>query len=107
MRYHNGKEGTDVADMMQLLFELSGSVREMMALVMVMKRTRANTLLQSWIDGQEVMDTLKISKRTLQSMRTSGVLPYSRLNGKIYYKVSDLEHILNENYNYSLNQNQV
>ena len=96
-----------MAELMQLVLELSGSMKQMMALMLVMKRTRANTLLQSWIDGQEVMDTLKISKRTLQSMRTSGVLPYSRLNGKIYYKVSDLEHILNENYNYSLNQNQV
>ena len=50
-----------MADMMQLLSELSGSLREMMALVLVMKRTRANTLLHSWIDGQQVMDTLKIN----------------------------------------------
>jgi len=93
-----------VADMMQLLFELSGSLKEMMALVLVMKRTRADTLLHSWIDGQEVMDALKISKRTLQSMRSSGVLPYSRLNGKFYYKATDLENLLNKQYNLSLNQ---
>ena len=88
-----------MADMMQLLVELSGSLREMKALVLVIKRTRTDSLLQSWIDGRQVMATLKISKRTLQSLRSSGVLPYSRLNGKYYYKVTDLNRILNSNYN--------
>ena len=87
-----------MADMMQLLVELSGSLREMKALVLVIKRTRTESLLQSWIDGRQVMATLKISKRTLQSLRSSGVLPYSRLNGKYYYKVTDLNRILNSNY---------
>ena len=87
-----------MADMMQLLFELSGSVREMMALVLVIKRTRTETPIQSWIDGRQVMEMLNISKRTLQSLRSSGVLPYSRLNGKYYYKVTDLNQILNRNY---------
>ena len=84
--------------MMQLLVELSGSVREMMALVLVIKRTRTETPIQSWIDGRQVMEMLNISKRTLQSLRSSGVLPYSRLNGKYYYKVTDLNQILNRNY---------
>ncbi len=93
-----------VAEMMQLLLELSGSVKEMMALMLVMKRTKADMLLQSWIDGKQVMDTLKISKRTLQTMRNTGVLPYSQLNGKLYYKVTDIEGILNKNYNFSINK---
>lgn len=79
----------------------------MMALVLVMKRTRANTLLHSWIDGQQVMDTLKISKRTLQSLRSAGVLPYSRLNGKYYYKVADIDDLLNKQYNVSSNRKQL
>ena len=87
-----------MADVMQLLVELSGSVREMMALVLVIKRTRTETPIQSWIDGRQVMEMLNISKRTLQSLRSSGVLPYSRLNGKYYYKVTDLNQILNRNY---------
>lgn len=85
--------------MMQLLFELSGSVRELTALMLMIKRTKTDTSIQSWIDGQQVMDTLKISKRTLQSMRSTGVLPFSRLNGKCYYKATDLERLLSQNYN--------
>ena len=58
----------------------------------------ADKLKESWIDGQDVMLALNISKRTLQSLRDSGLLPHSRINGKFYYKVSDLEALLDSNY---------
>lgn len=51
-----------------------------------------------WIDGQEVMLTLHISKRTLQSLRDTNVLPFSRINGKFFYKVSDIDQLLESNY---------
>ncbi len=53
--------------------------------------------------SQDVMQTLHISKRNLQSLRDSKVLPYSRINGKFYYKVSDLENLLQSNYSQSKN----
>jgi hypothetical protein len=51
-----------------------------------------------WIDGQEVMMMLHVSKRTLQTLRDSNVLPFSRINGKFFYKVSDIELLLESNY---------
>lgn len=51
-----------------------------------------------WIDGQEVMMTLHVSKRTLQNLRDSNVLPFSRINGKFFYKVSDIDQLLESNY---------
>ncbi|MBK9934105.1 MAG: helix-turn-helix domain-containing protein [Cytophagaceae bacterium] len=51
-----------------------------------------------WIDGQDVMLSLHISKRTLQSLRDTGLLPYSRIQGKFYYKKSDIENLLVKNY---------
>jgi hypothetical protein len=50
-----------------------------------------------WLDNQEVMQLLKISPRTLQSYRDQGILPFTRLGGKIYYKASDVEAILEAN----------
>jgi hypothetical protein len=55
-------------------------------------------LSETWFDNQEVMELLKISIRTLQNMRDTQVLPYSKVGGKIYYKARDVEKILNENY---------
>ena len=51
-----------------------------------------------WVDGQYVMGKLLISSRTLLKLRMKGVLPYSRIGGKIYYKRSDIERVLQDNY---------
>ncbi len=42
-----------------------------------------------WIDAQDVMQKLHISLRTLQTWRTNGILPYSRIRGKLYYRKSN------------------
>lgn len=56
------------------------------------------TALEDWIDNQDVMNLLHISLRTLQSLRSNGILPYSRINGKIYYRRQDIQKILADNY---------
>jgi hypothetical protein len=48
-----------------------------------------------WIDKQEIMMRLHISNRTLQTWRSKGILPFTRIRKKIYYKESDLRNLLN------------
>ncbi|MDY9918624.1 MULTISPECIES: helix-turn-helix domain-containing protein [Proteiniphilum] len=52
-----------------------------------------------WIDGQDVLLKMNVAPRTLQRWRINGLLPYSRVSGKCYYKKSDIIALLNENYN--------
>ncbi|MFA6400267.1 MAG: helix-turn-helix domain-containing protein [Salinivirgaceae bacterium] len=66
-----------------------------------LKKSRNERLKENWIDAQEVLIALNISKRTLQTMRDNGSLPFSRINGKFYYKVADLEKLLESNYSNS------
>ena len=54
--------------------------------------------LSDWLDSQDVMQSLHISPRTLQTLRTNGTLPYSRIGRKLYYKRSDILKILYDNY---------
>ena len=62
--------------------------------------------LEDWIDGQIVMQALHISPRTLQTLRTNGILPFSRIGNKIYYRKSDILKILFDNYTmYKLRDN--
>jgi hypothetical protein len=77
---------------------LTNDVKEVKACLEKLIQTRAELFKQNWIDGQEVMIALNISQRTLQTLRDNGTLPYSRINGKFYYKVSDLEALLDSNY---------
>jgi hypothetical protein len=54
--------------------------------------------LADWVDAQDVMQKLHISIRTLQTLRTNGTLPFSRIGGKLYYRISDILKVLNKNY---------
>ena len=47
-----------------------------------------------WLDNQDVCLLLKISPRTLQTLRDNGTLAYTRISHKTYYKPSDVEKIL-------------
>ena len=45
---------------------------------------------------------LKISRRCLQDYRDQGRLPYVQLGGKVLYKTSDIEKLLEGNYHRAL-----
>lgn len=87
-----------MSEIIDLILRLSDDVKLMKAYVQTLRKSKAELFKESWIDGQDVMQSLHISKRTLQSLRDSGVLPYSRINGKFYYKVEDIETLLENNY---------
>ncbi len=55
-------------------------------------------LKDTWLDIQEACFILKVSKRTLQYYRKDGVLPYSKIDGKIYFKAADIQKHLERNY---------
>ena len=55
-------------------------------------------LSEQWLDNQEVIELLHISKRKLQDMRDKGEVPFSKIGAKIYYKASDIEKMLNLHY---------
>ena len=54
-----------------------------------------------WLDNQELMQLLKISKRTAQHYRDSGMISFSQVGNKIYYRLSDVEELLKKHYNKS------
>ena len=54
--------------------------------------------LEDWIDGQVVMQKLHISPRTLQTLRSNGTIPYTKIGHKIWYLKRDLERVLRNNY---------
>jgi hypothetical protein len=61
-------------------------------------KSAVSPLSEKWLDISEVCILLKISKRTLQGYRDNGILPYSQINGKIYFRVSDIEAHLHSHY---------
>jgi len=50
--------------------------------------------ISEWLDNQDVCLLLKISPRTLQTLRDNGTLAYTQISHKTYYKPGDVEKIL-------------
>lgn len=50
-----------------------------------------------YITEAELSESLKITRRTLVEHRTTGLIPYYRLGGRILYKEKDIIKLLDEN----------
>ena len=52
-----------------------------------------------YLTGEEVCSQLRLSTRTLQEYRNAGTLPFHKIGGKILYKQSDIQTMLERHYN--------
>lgn len=51
-----------------------------------------------YLTGREVCERLSISPRTLQDYRDKSIILYTQIAGKILYRLSDINRLLQENY---------
>ena len=61
--------------------------------------SKSDVKKETFLDNQEFLLLLKISKRTAQTWRDEGKISFSQVGNKIYYKLSDVEKLMQENYN--------
>ena len=50
--------------------------------------------LGEWLDNDAVCSILRISQRTLQTLRDNGTLAYSQISHKTYYKQEDVQSVI-------------
>lgn len=77
--------------------QLAGLASKIEALknqVMALQNRTEDKKLKKWMDSQEVLITLNISIRTLQTYRDKGMLPYSQVGQKFFYKPEDVEKLV-------------
>ncbi|MFZ4464976.1 MAG: helix-turn-helix domain-containing protein [Bacteroidales bacterium] len=53
---------------------------------------------ESFVDNQQFLQLMQVSKRTAQTWRDEGKISFSQVGAKIYYKLSDIETMLKEHY---------
>ena len=51
---------------------------------------------QRFLTDSELSDILKISRRTLQEYRSAGIIPYYMICGKVLYKESEIQKLLED-----------
>lgn len=50
---------------------------------------------EHWLGNDDICGLLQVSSRTLQSYRDNGMLPFSQIGRKCYYRISDVEQLIN------------
>ncbi|MBP6445476.1 MAG: helix-turn-helix domain-containing protein [Saprospiraceae bacterium] len=54
--------------------------------------------VDTFIDNQEFIQIMNISKRTGQAWRDEGIISFSQIGSKIYYRMSDVQALLDKHY---------
>jgi hypothetical protein len=73
-------------DLQQFRTQLLGELKE------VLQQSKQST--KQWLKSSEVRKMLGISHGTLQNLRITLSLPYTKLGGIMFYKYEDIEKIL-------------
>lgn len=71
--------------------ECAGAIR--ILLKMITPRS-----LDDWVDNTVAKSMLKLGTRSLQTMRSSGRIGYSIVDGKVFYPVNEIDRVLTQSY---------
>ncbi|MDX1365525.1 MAG: helix-turn-helix domain-containing protein [Arenibacter latericius] len=71
--------------------ELLSSIKELL------NDNETRMMKKEWLRSTQVMDMLKISMSTLQTLRINGTLPFTKIGGLIFYEAGEIEKVLTEN----------
>ena len=63
----------------------------------IKESSKQNTLNRKWLKTSEVTELLNISSGTLKNLRETGVLPFSKMGGTLFYNHDDIMQILEDN----------
>ena len=64
----------------------------------LVKESKPHLNGEKFLSNQEASKYLKVSIRTLQEWRDTGVIPYIQIKGKIIYRQSDIDKLLQKHY---------
>lgn len=74
--------------------ELLNQVADIKATLVEKQKDPADVFL----DNAEFMKLMNISVRTCQTWRDEGIISFSQIGSKIYYRMSDVQKLLDSNY---------
>jgi predicted DNA-binding transcriptional regulator AlpA len=91
---------TKESEIIKLFFRSSERMLDNIDLLVENSKPHLNG--ERFLSDKEVSEKLKISRRTLQDYRTQDRIAYIQLGGKILYKESDIEKMLESGYQKSI-----
>ncbi|MDU7569279.1 MAG: helix-turn-helix domain-containing protein [Bacteroides sp.] len=61
------------------------------------RQNSSKSELNEWLDNQDVCILMNISDRKLLSLRQKGLIPFSRIDRKVYYNKEDILNYMKKN----------
>ena len=81
----------------QVFKELMAKINTIAKFVIAQQSKTEETSVDGWVDSHEVCSFLKISSKTLQRLRAANTISYSKIRGKNFYRISEIQRLLNDN----------
>ena len=70
--------------------------RQLLDELLVASRSQSPTVSKRWMKSDEVRKLLKISPGTLQTLKSSGIIPYTKVGGVHFYYYEDIQEVLQQ-----------
>lgn len=77
-------------DLREFKYELLENIKELL-------EQQSGIKPKKWLKSPEVREFLSISPGTLQNLRISGTLPYTKIGGVIYYDYEEIQKVMEDN----------
>lgn len=89
---------SEINAILPILSGMKQEMKKMADLMAQMNKTHAQHLTEEWVTKVQAMEILKVSARTLENLKSSGQLSYTKINGLLYFNTTDIEHLFQRNY---------
>ena len=83
------------AEFRELVGQLKAAHKSVVA---VREKHRPSIFNERYLTGEQVIEYLHISPRTLQTLRDKRIIGFTTISGKILYPESELQKVLLDNY---------
>jgi hypothetical protein len=81
----------------QAFRDLTSKINTIAKFVSALQAKAEEEPADGWVDSYDVCTFLKISTKTLQRLRATNSVSYSRIRGKNFYRISEIQRLPSEN----------
>jgi len=90
---------TDMHSLLEEAKNMQQDIIRLSAMLWYLRQSQLNAVKKEFINSKEVMDYLRISKRTLQNYRDKKIVRFYRINGSLVYRRSEIIELAKINAN--------
>src|SRR4051812_5730747 len=68
--------------------------KQLLEELLTVLKSQTGAVPKKWMKSHEVRRLLKISPGTLQTLKSSGIIPYTKMGGVHFYDCEDIQRVL-------------